>query len=552
MAQYYQPYQTQIGTVPQIDVSGLNQSLKGLTGSLTDIQNKKLEEARIAKEEAQLARVNKRADAGLLLQQNAEQRAIDAIDKSNREDQALLQYTNQLGVNAQDVVTDADAQKMLQVYDANPNASLQPMYDKSIAGYNASPEQQIQHLQSMTLPSGEYDTTKLLIQKEKALKRPQDTLDAVTAAKVKEADRAQNLKDQMYLINYKQKIKGSGESREKDSYTDYVSPDGNIVRVPKNATEVPKGVVPISIWNDMHGNNVAGKGSSGILDRNGQVDSSKTIMGDPKAITALRDKVSTFYKSSTVNQDNLDKTVKQLYKLQLLTGKSTDEVLIDFDSLSDKGGIFGAGTETIDKNKVDEVYKDSQINLVNPATGVAEIIPMSQAMKLTDTRDSKGNPYYNITNSGGKVSLTINPSYSQNKDVIEAPKAVPNMTEVGPILKSKDKDYIPKLQRQYATAITDEQRNAILKDEIAIGRANALESAVNLGPMTAENKKRWETLGNAVAEGYITLGDAVANVSYDAKSLVVSTLKILDTQKHKSRILQSSSYDSDPVAPLLQ
>ena len=498
---------------------------------------------------------NTRAAAGLLLQQKAEQRAIDSIDKNNREDKALLQYTNHLGVGAQDVVVDADAQKMLQAYNASPagkaaeavyeaipyekNATeesiaakelslkeavkglndtdnqkqtLESMYDKSIASYNNSPEKQIGFLQSMALPGGEfdlstgkivpgsdiYDSSKLLAQKEKALKRPQDTLDAITAAKVKEADRAQNLKDQFSLADYKQTLKGSGEGTGTGSKIFYDVKTGNAVRIGANEV-IPPGHVEASVYNDRN-NGTKGKGGTGsIYDSKGQVDQSKTVMGDIKTRDAIKDKVATFLKVGSIDQEHLDSTMKKLYKMQLLSGKSNDQMIIDFDSLSDKG-FLGVGTEAISNDKIDRVYKDEQINIINPGTGVAELIPMSKAVRLTDTYDSKGEPAYNITTDNGKVSLTINPSYVDESNqegklltgtdvnstgTVQQPVASQNtdVNGTGPILSTTKKPTLKEQMLEYANSIGvpgEAQDKEILNAIDMVSGGNATKMATPL------------------------------------------------------------------------
>ena len=74
MAGYYSPIQTPVQQAPQIDTSGINQSIKGLQDLTSNIQQQQAQKAQLMLQQE----AAKRADASLALQQAQEKRAADA------------------------------------------------------------------------------------------------------------------------------------------------------------------------------------------------------------------------------------------------------------------------------------------------------------------------------------------------------------------------------------------------------------------------------------------------------------------------------------------
>ena len=201
-----------------------------LQNTLRDMVDDRTKSAERAAKLAQQKKENTRADANLLLNQAQGQRAEDAVTKSNLEDQALQEYSSALGAMSKDVIPEVQAQELLKQYNANPSATdaLMTSYNKDIADYNQSPGQQLSILNQVAIPEGAYDPTKLLSAKDRAIKPILDEQSAIAAAKVKEADRAQQLKDQFALANYKQSLK-PGVSQ---TGTITVGKDGKYTNIP--------------------------------------------------------------------------------------------------------------------------------------------------------------------------------------------------------------------------------------------------------------------------------------------------------------------------------
>lgn len=100
---------------------------------------------------AQQAIDNKRAEAILTMEQNKEQRAIDALAKAEATQKAALNYTNVLGNYGKDIVTEAQANDLLTKYNAGKN--VQTEYTKKIAEYNASPEMKRDMINQLAVPT---------------------------------------------------------------------------------------------------------------------------------------------------------------------------------------------------------------------------------------------------------------------------------------------------------------------------------------------------------------------------------------------------------------
>jgi len=78
MAQYYNPVQTRVNTAPQMNMSGVNQSIAGTQNVLADMQNRELKNRALLNRQSNADRnfllqqeAGKRAQAGLQLQQDA-------------------------------------------------------------------------------------------------------------------------------------------------------------------------------------------------------------------------------------------------------------------------------------------------------------------------------------------------------------------------------------------------------------------------------------------------------------------------------------------------
>lgn len=168
-----------------VNIAGVRQA----AGDIIDRYNYEEKMALAAKERedrlAQQAIDNKRAEAMLKMQQNQEQRAIDALAKTDATQKATLAYANELGNYGRDVVTEAGAEDLLAKYKAGKD--VQDEYNKKIAAYNASPEMKRDVLNQLAVPTemdGKVvDPTMLLNMKNTALKGQQEQLDTINQQK---------------------------------------------------------------------------------------------------------------------------------------------------------------------------------------------------------------------------------------------------------------------------------------------------------------------------------------------------------------------------------
>lgn len=162
-------------------MEGAQQSTKNIVDIYNAEDVKKLAAQERADRLAQQAIDNKRAEAMLAMQQNQEQRAIDALAKTEATQKAVLDYTNVLGNYGKDVVTEAQANELLAKY--NSGKDVQADYAKKVAEYNASPEMKRDVLNQLVVPTemdGKVvDPTMLINLKSNALEGQQKQADTL-------------------------------------------------------------------------------------------------------------------------------------------------------------------------------------------------------------------------------------------------------------------------------------------------------------------------------------------------------------------------------------
>lgn len=134
---------------------------------------------RLAEEEkqksilAQQAIRNQMDSEDLDLRRAVGQREAEKYKRDVAGDDALRTYTSHLGNYGSNVVPEADAMAVQKAYAANPNVDVQAMVDAAQKRYNADTTEgskaRTDMLNSIAMPGGDYDPTKLITTKDKAI-----------------------------------------------------------------------------------------------------------------------------------------------------------------------------------------------------------------------------------------------------------------------------------------------------------------------------------------------------------------------------------------------
>ena len=225
----------------------------------------------LKQQQAQQDIENKRADTQLAIQQTQAQRLQDEYNRKVAGDQALKKYNQQLGAYQSDVVTPQEADKIRQVYDANPNVDVQSLVNAAQDRYNATSgkdaeigaKERLNMLNTLAMPDKQqYDPTRLYNAKETALAKPQGLLDTIAAQKVKDAEQQQAQTDRMKLALYKQNLKNASNTGSKGSYKTYYNlKTGDAIPI-KSGDQIPKGFVEASVYNANSKHNGSGHSKS--------------------------------------------------------------------------------------------------------------------------------------------------------------------------------------------------------------------------------------------------------------------------------------------------
>lgn len=200
----------------------LRESLSTVGSMLGQFQDAELKRQQLQQKADQDAIENQRAQEMLKLQQEAGARAQAGEERTVTGNEALRTYGNQLSNYGQDVVSDEAAQKMLSLYQASPQGkaqaaieatpsysslpaskqtellestralpsnegALEAMYSKAQEEYNVSPQARLEQLGGLAMPEGQYDPSKLMTVREKAMAVPQAEIAALAEAKIKQA-----------------------------------------------------------------------------------------------------------------------------------------------------------------------------------------------------------------------------------------------------------------------------------------------------------------------------------------------------------------------------
>lgn len=425
---------------------GAMQGLESARGVLTDMIKQGLAEEDAARKEAlvrdQMSAEAEYKKAQLTQADKTYQLQATKDDRDIAGQRALIDYTNKLENYSTDVLTPAQGEQLNAAYNkgATPEA-LQAKYDTMSKGYNADPVARLATLKSVaSLPTGEYDPTKLYAVREAAMARPEKEIDDKQKLEAAALKRIQDMQDKYKLAEYKESIKGGKEPTSSAYYVDGKLNMLTPVEVNK-ATREGRLVVDPATYRT--GLDKDGKGSG-----TAQKPTSGLTSGDPTLVEELTNLGSTWARGSSTDNQRVDTLIKFNDNIASLLNIPAKEAVGYTKRVTDKGG-FGSsvigGAEEINPDRINEVFKGQTVN-VKAYDGTYVEKPLGLTLQAIAYKDESGQSPYYIKHVKGKAILEVNPAFNMPKIGKEA------VTEVTP-------ENIVKAQKLPKTIAKDYTRN---------------------------------------------------------------------------------------------